>query len=421
MDRPAPTAEPIRAIKPETLWSSQEEKPRAEIWRVWKLRFNRYIRMLKTEIDDKEKKDLFLTFAGPGAEEYLISFVDVESDQVTTKILEDRLEAHLDKVPNVVAARHNFRQLKQGSTEDIASYSHRLKKEVGPCKWNAIEAGKVEDVMLVQQFLSGIKDETLRGSLLTDGEKSQDKYEEMVTLARNKEDIKVVAENLGSKPLNQMEVDKLRKFQARGRARGVGRGIARRISNSRPFPPQRPPPGMKCFACGYGISNYQQHRPQCPARSNRCKVCHKLGHWERLCRNKGVKNVNEEYDETPEYEEYDEEPEILEESTEDVYNIRKNPQHQTTTAEIEDDLPSQQKKTVSIVLPDNRHQVRVQMEPDCGAPCVFIPRKLWDHKLQGYFGNLQKSRFTFKGYGNETIPCAGWFKAKIKSADKEGI
>ena len=74
-----------------------------------------------------------------------------------------------------------------------------------------------------------------------------------------------------------------KKNRSNGKDQGQNKSGAQGSSNS--SHQSRKPPGMedKCMRCGK-----QEHQPgqRCPAKNAKCKACHKIGHFHKVCQSK---------------------------------------------------------------------------------------------------------------------------------------
>ena len=84
-----------------------------------------------------------------------------------------------------------------------------------------------------------------------------------------------------------MTVDRTRMGKAKrtgnGKDRAQNKSEEQRSSGS--GHQSRKPPGMedKCMRCG---KHEYQPGQKCPAKNGKCKVCHKIGHFHKVCQNK---------------------------------------------------------------------------------------------------------------------------------------
>ncbi len=82
-----------------------------------------------------------------------------------TVVIRRRSEA-VDKIvgsqDNIFAARHRFQQMRQLPNETVDAFLNRLQQAVQSCDYKNIPSSKVEDMMLLQALILGIRDNKTR-------------------------------------------------------------------------------------------------------------------------------------------------------------------------------------------------------------------------------------------------------------------
>ncbi|XP_052758725.1 uncharacterized protein LOC128202437 [Galleria mellonella] len=251
-------------------------------WQKWKQIFNNYmIAMQFDTCSDERKIAILLHSMGEQCLDIYNSFS--EKEKSTYILVLKSFDDYFIPKKNLAIERHKFFTLKQES-DSLDTFLTKLKKQASVC-----EFGQLKDSLIRDMFICNM-DKTnnhIREKLLT--ENDVDLYK-LVTIYKSLE----LSFNSTSYLSQEIPVATLRS------SRTTAHSHSKQLSTSQNgLKQQQAVPfnnnntanfdnNKKCTRCG------QYHRFKCPAKSVKCKRCHKIGHYYNLCRTP-INNI--EYDE----------------------------------------------------------------------------------------------------------------------------
>ncbi|VDP98553.1 unnamed protein product [Trichobilharzia regenti] len=361
---------------PAYFWNNCSSQPSPHYWEQWKLSFLSYLNSLITSTSDGglsecTKLKLLRYYLGGEGRRYF----DNQSLSLSLSNLQDAFNV-LDKLwgvsKNIYASRLNFSLLMQEQGEQVDVYISRLLNGVKSCDYNNIPRKKIEDVMLIQQLIIGIKDDNIRDSLLT-LDVDQLTWEKACEIAG------IDAENLhrygDTEKSETTAYSKFRKYQ------------------------------ISCFRCG--STEHKANYPACPAHLATCYNCGKLGHYASCCRSSkrhlvpAVVVVQEC--------KAQECKSIFSIGTESSKHMPKPIYHQSLDTPHEPKLPLPDVRTVYFLV-DGR-KLPVEMELDSASPVTIIPNSFYEAHLSSM--PIYPTSYTFGSYSNDYITMRGYFMCTL--------
>ena len=118
----------------------------------------------RTAKEGSMKRTYLLSNLGPSSYKLLKSYCTPTAPTAKTyEELKTILREKLSPGTNVISEQYRFNQLKQGVTESLAVYMARVKEHATMC-----EFGQQYDMMVRNRFITGLRSERIRTSLLSD-------------------------------------------------------------------------------------------------------------------------------------------------------------------------------------------------------------------------------------------------------------
>ena len=230
----------------------------AQRWKRWKRSLEYYItsRGLKDAAQKKalllhhggmDMQDLFENLADPGVPEGQNDDADVYQKAVRT------FDAHFILASNVTFERHKFRQMSQEDTKNIDQFIARLSNQAGSCSFTD------SDEQIKDQVVDKCHNSRLRRKLL---EQSNLNLKRVQEVARAMEAVDLQAK--------EMEVREIRSMKTLVEVNSVSSFHGSRTG--------------ACYRCGK--QGHWGRDKECPAKSAKCDVCHKVGHFSSRCHTK---------------------------------------------------------------------------------------------------------------------------------------
>lgn len=252
---------------------------RAEAWRKW---FQQFMVFLKASGIHKETSDvqasLLINLIGSeGYDVYTTFKFTKEEDKEHFETLISKFNEHFQTKHNTTMARFKFFTRNQVTGESIDEYVTALKLLTQHCEFEHLEEGLIRD-----RIVCGVVDGRLRDRLL----RSED-----LTLARA---VKLCQANeMSHEEKRQIEESKAGTscegtavvVDAVQGSRGSHGGRGRRAQRWRGSGTQRRRPGAAaaqpsaCTTCASAACDGYQ----CPAAKVMCYLCHKRGHYKKVC------------------------------------------------------------------------------------------------------------------------------------------
>lgn len=147
------------------------------------------------------------------------------------------------------------------------------------------EYGALRDEMMRDRIVVGIADSSLSERLQMNKDLTLEKAKTMVRL---REAVHEQQLTLKGQIKSEPHLDAVQRYpSSKGKSPATGKSAAQHQPYTRSSAQSQQQP--MCSRCGRG----NHPRQQCPARDAECHKCHKLGHFERLCRTKSVAEVRD--------------------------------------------------------------------------------------------------------------------------------
>ena len=183
--------------------------------------------------------------------------------------LVEKLKAHFEPKPLVIAERFNFYRRVQASGESVADFVAALRQLARKC-----EFGTFLDQAIRDKLVCGLRSESIQRKLLT---------EEGLTTSRAVE----IAQGMESATTKAREIK-----ESGGQVNRVfnRKKPASEGGSKASAPPTKPASiphnDVSCFRCGR--KGHSVHK--CPFKDSKCHKCGKIGHLRVVCRSKTSKS-----------------------------------------------------------------------------------------------------------------------------------
>ena len=264
-----------------------------EQWPTWIREFRRYRNASELSKKDGEiQRDTLLYVMGREGDDIFQTFNFAEGERDTNfDTIIKKFDDYFIVKRNIVHERSKFQERKQLQDETVEQFYRSLRTLVQYCEYRDLE-DQVRD-----RFVVGLLDKKLKEKL----QLTQDlTLPRALEIARQHEQVKLQlkeqcensetdeqgeaseARNYKHNRQNMNQTASAKYYPSRGRGHQRGRGPPRNSS------PMRNEAG--CGQCGYGHTKEMK----CPAVNQRCRLCRRLGHFQRVCRT----NVREVYRDT---------------------------------------------------------------------------------------------------------------------------
>lgn len=236
--------------------------------------FEEYINRLEmfflvNDMPDEKKVPVLVTVAGPSL--YTIDARLCSPADPRTKSYVDLvalLKEHLDPTTNIVAERYKFRKSEQLSSQSITEFIISLKASAQPCKFAAFLTDSLRD-----QFVAGIRDQSLRKKLLTEPDLTFDKA---CSIARSWE--AALSQN---KEMSSQSPQKFAVLRKEISQKPKPKRNSQVKEESKPSRTNKEKSSKPCYRC-----SRHHDANTCPARDWTCYTCGKVGHISTCCRSK---------------------------------------------------------------------------------------------------------------------------------------
>ena len=241
-------------------------------WPRWRRRFQQYRAASGLSEESEERQISTLLYCmGEKAEDVLRSTaISDENLKKFGKVI-DQFDDFFKVRKNVIFERARFNRRSQLEGESVEEFITALYQLVENCDYGALQ-----DEMIRDRIVVGIKDSTLSQRLQMDADLTLEKVK---TTVRQREAVKEHSSLLGSTLKIEKSVDYVQRQH-----KAVGK---------RPMHPTSKPAGKQqpatCSRCGRS----PHPRQQCPAREAQCNKCKKKGHFAACCRTKSAAEVTQ--------------------------------------------------------------------------------------------------------------------------------
>ncbi|XP_047995712.1 uncharacterized protein LOC125233678 [Leguminivora glycinivorella] len=255
----------------------------------WEQRFLLYFKAsgATTKLDKDSQKALLLHTIGDDALE-VYNTLEVKEDADYNEIL-NKLREYCSPVKNETMQRHLFFMREKKESESVDEFVTALKTLSVDCNFD-----KMKDSLVKSQIIRGIGDTKLQEKLLQ--EKDLD-LPKCISICKASE---IAAEHV-KKMATEVQVHEVNKISQRYDKQKIEKSSSsssfqgHRDRNDRFQDQQRPSQSIKkqCHRCGY------HHGFKCPAFGYRCKKCHRIGHYAKMCQTRSqVHGINEDSDDS---------------------------------------------------------------------------------------------------------------------------
>ncbi|XP_067943190.1 uncharacterized protein [Watersipora subatra] len=164
---------------------------------------------------------------------------------------------------NVIHDRYLFNSTSQTEGQLFEAFYLELRQKAQKCQFGYVESDLIRD-----RIVLGIREDCTRKKLIAFGNNLT--LEEAVKICRSQELAARAMKDISSQALTSDLPTK------------PVEAISRSSRRQKPAHVSKPSVG-KSGTCGY-CGGTTHPRSQCPARSDRCKECNKVGHWGKACR-----------------------------------------------------------------------------------------------------------------------------------------
>ncbi|KAI5725500.1 hypothetical protein M8J77_016303 [Diaphorina citri] len=239
----------------------------------WLTRFERYRVLSGLLTKSPEEQVCALLYSmGPQAEDIFDSFGLSPDDAKIYTTVVDRFKSYFVPKANVIYERAVFNRRTQQVGEAVETFITDLHKLSQRCNY-----GPLRDELIRDQIVIGVLDRELSEMLQLDGDltlaTATTKVKQYETVKRQQETLFRPNQAVEETSIDQVRFD-------RQTNRNPGHSRTNRFSRSR---------HESCYWCGYNVSHT---RADCPAKNAKCLNCGKPGHFKVVCKQKMVKNVN---------------------------------------------------------------------------------------------------------------------------------
>ena len=173
-----------------------------------------------------------------------------------------RLTEYFEGKSSVLLRRKDFFQSRQAVNESISEFACKLRRLGRECDF-----GDTFQQMLRDIFVIGVRDDRLGERLLSEDANTLT-FEEALRRAEAFERARTERRNVGQASQASTTVHATSSMKS---TRQQSRNGAHSDST-------------KCFRCG--SINHRANAASCPARSVECRHCHKLGHFQSVCKSR---------------------------------------------------------------------------------------------------------------------------------------
>ena len=272
-----------------------------------------------------------LTCIGPDALEIVDGLpFDTEDERTDIDAVLDKLETFCIGETNETYERYVFNRRDQEPTESVDTYIAALRALAKTCNY-----GPLEDDLIRDRIVVGIRDNSLRQRLLRDPKLT---LQSCINTCRTSE-----SSSLKVKEMNREELHAVRVTQPSSSRNKPQQSWKQNEQKGHPHP--------QCKFCN---RNHPRKKEDCPAWGKSCNICHRRNHFALMCPMKQDKHtVN-----------------YLEDSSDEEYLLTLEVKEQVVSSEaqevltVDEDKPDYPNKLFA-TMEVNAHKILFQL--DCGA------------------------------------------------------
>ena len=214
---------------------------------------------------------IFMTMIGSDAVELFESFkfAEDESEEDIVTVIK-KFEDYCVESTHEAFESFRFHSRDQEQNESIDAFVAELRKLAKGCNF-----GDQEDRMIRDRILVGVKSKKTQGKLLEDSKLS---LKTAIETCRAQEASQSKLETMTGKQTVSVDRVKQKKNDKQKKHSGASSEISERKNKTE----------KKCTRCGY---KWHKNFNDCPAKNEECLSCHKVGHFQSVCRQKDKKKV----------------------------------------------------------------------------------------------------------------------------------
>ncbi|UYV72040.1 hypothetical protein LAZ67_9001617, partial [Cordylochernes scorpioides] len=332
---------------------------------------------VSTKKDDVKRATL-LHCLGPQVQRI---FFNLPEEKDTYEKAKEALTKYFTPQKNIVSERFKFRQRKQNTDENIDSYVIALRELVKSCEFGNLEEDMIRDQIIEKCYNRQLKEKLLQQDNLN--------LQRTIEISRMFETAKEEFRVLTNEDMTSINrVNYKNNFQAANESTVKG-PKAHNVYHQKGSTSKVSAPNLEeCYRCGLTT-----HPPyKCGARNMKCTFCNKMGHLNRVCRNKNkYKNI--------------------EGKKRNIQNISENNED---SDEYTFFLGSDNKESIYI---DGKE---ITMTIDTGSDTTFIGlENLKNIFPKSQMPTLNGTERKFYAYGQTSpLPCCGYFFADVSWGER---
>ena len=260
----------LKFLQPENLAIDPSSSSAEDDWKFWFKTFSNFINALPGGENALKKLDVLTAHL-------TAPLYKLIQEETTYERAIETLQKLFVKTRNEIYARHLPAIARQNIGESIDEFVLRIDKLSQNCSFTAVTALEYKDAMKTDSFISGILSSIIRQRLL---ENRTLTFVEAYEKARALDLARISSESYSSDQasysgrvctVNNSQFNELTSNQSDTNDRNVNATQNRLSKQSRKF---------VCYFCG-GFTWHPQN--QCPAKSEICDFCSKLGHYAKYC------------------------------------------------------------------------------------------------------------------------------------------